>query len=382
LEIINPMRVYFDSRKEEETMTNRKVVSFFAGVLVLVLMVTFGAVFCPAEGKEFSKTLKFAEPIPPKSFMGKMHIWWAQEVEKRTNGRIKIQFFWMESLVKWKDMLQGVGSGIADLGTPAATYHPSDFPLLMVIDNMPYNTTDYWASVMAVIDTVRNDPDLVAEFKKANIKYVAPYCSGEFQFLCRKPFKQLSDVKGKTFRTHGGARVKFQQLLGINPIFMSFPEIYEALDRGTIFGYMAPIQLAHAYKHYEVAKYMVPTGSGAVIGSAHIGMNMKTWNKLPKDIQGIFMKLTTDFAAHWAEELNQIESKFREEWISKHGVTFGKLTPEDDRFARKCGAQAVEEFLAKQESEGYPARKVWNHFLTAREKYENEIKTRGYPWER
>ena len=169
-------------------MRKTRVHFFLAGFLVVLLAVTLGAITSPAEGKEFSMTLKFAEPVPPNSFQGRVHQWWAQELEKRTNDRIKIQFFWMESLVKWKDMLQGVGSGIADLGTPAATYHPSDFPLLMVIDNMPYNTTDYWASMMAVIDTVRNDPDLVAEFKKANITYVAPYCSGEFQFLCRKPF--------------------------------------------------------------------------------------------------------------------------------------------------------------------------------------------------
>ena len=42
------------------------------------------------------------------------------------------------------------------------------------------------------------------------------------------------------------------------------PELYEALDRGTIYGYMAPIQLAHACKHYEVGKYVVRTGSGTV----------------------------------------------------------------------------------------------------------------------
>ena len=74
--------------------------------------------------------------------------------------------------------------------------------------------------------------------------------------------------------------------MGLNPIFMSFPELYEALDRGTIFGYMAPIQLAEAYKHYEIGKYVVPTGSGAVLGSAHIGMNRNTWKRLPKEYSG------------------------------------------------------------------------------------------------
>ena len=59
--------------------------------------------------------LKVASPTPEKGWFGDMHKWWAQEVEKRSKGEIKAQFFWSGSLVKWPDCLPGIKSGIADM---------------------------------------------------------------------------------------------------------------------------------------------------------------------------------------------------------------------------------------------------------------------------
>jgi len=366
--------------REVSIMRKKGMKSFLAGVLVVLLLVTFGAIISPAEGKEFSMTLKFAEPVPPNSFQGRMHQWWAQEVEKRTNGRIKIQFFWMESLVKWKDMLHGVNSGIADLGVIACAYHPSDFPVFMVVD-MPYNINDYWTGMRAAIDTARNDPNLEKEFGKAGIKHLAPYCSGYLQFHLRKPIKDLSDLKNKTIRCFGGARVKYHQGLGFNPVFLSYPEIYEAMDRGTIFGYDMVMMLSDAYKLYEVGTYVIEVNSGANVGSGLIGMNLKIWNKLPKDIQKIILDLGLDFSAYYSREQMAYEDSAKAKW-QKFGVTFMKLSPEDEKLAREAGRLAREDFMNKQEANGHPARSTWEFFLKQREKYDTELKEKGYPWER
>lgn len=361
-------------------MKKKNVRSIVAGILVLFLIIGFGVITPPRQAEAFSKTLRFAEPVPPQSFLGKMHQWWASEVEKRTNGRIKIQFFWMESLVKWKDMLEGINSGIADLGVLACGYNPSDFPLFMTVD-MPYNISDYWAGMRAVIDTVKNDPNLVKEFQKAGVKHVAPYCSGFFELQTRKPFKGLKDLKGKTIRCFGGARVKFYECLGFNPVFLAYPEIYEAMDRGTIFGYGLVIMLSDAFKIYEVGDYAVQWESGCNIGSGMIGMNMDTWNGLPKDIQDIILDLGTDFAAEFARVLMDFEKNAIEKW-KKHGVTFGTLSAEDMKFAKDCGKTAREAFLNKQEAGGHPAKATWNLFQKNLAKYETELKTKGYPWKR
>ena len=61
------------------------------------------------------QTWKMSTPTGEKSWFGDLHKWWGSEVEKRSGGKIKIQYFWSDSLVKWADALPGIQSGVADL---------------------------------------------------------------------------------------------------------------------------------------------------------------------------------------------------------------------------------------------------------------------------
>ena len=307
------------------------------------------------------KNLKFASPVPPQSFYGKYQQWWADELEKRTNGRLKVKIYWMESLVKWKDMLQGLKFGATDIGLPSATYHPSDLGLLITVDP-PYNVKDYWAAMRALLDTQNNEPNLKAEMEKAGFFYVGFYQSG-FQFIqTKKPWKSLAELKGKTFRTYGGAKLKMLEYMGFNPVFMSYSEIYEAMDRGTVYGNAdGAWQLSDAFKHYEVGKYVVMPYYGSATASG-IAMSYKVFNSLPADIQAVIRQLQLDSIDRYAQDLFNLEEKVMEKWKTKYGVTIREMTPEDDKFARECGAKAREEFLAKLEAEGKPAKKL-GHIL-------------------
>lgn len=350
--------------------------------IVLCLLIGFAlALPLLATEKASAKTitLKFASPVPHKSWVGKQQQWWANQLEKRTKGKVKVRFFWMGSLVKWKDGLHGVSSGIADITNPCSTYHPSDFPNYIVLD-MPYNGNDYYAAMMATIDTVENQPDVKKEFEDKNVVFLFNWMSGFFHPATAKPVKGVQDYKGQTFRSFGGARIKWMDNMGINPVFMSYADIYEALDRGTIDGVELVLMLSDAFKHYEVVKEVILADTGFVVTCAAL-MNRKVWNSLPKDVQNIMLQLRKDYAAHYAKELMALESKIIERWQSKHGVKVRKITPAEDKVARAAGKKAQEYFLNKQEAAGHPARKVWAHYSKARQKYEDDIKAKGYPWQ-
>ena len=352
---------------------------FVMVVCVLAVALMSGSLLAQTKDQK-PMVLKFAAVVPEKSFQGQNQKWWANEIEKRTKGQLKFQFFWMESLVPWKDSYKGTTSGICDVGVPCSTYDPSTFPLYMVLD-MPYNVRDYWAGNMALIDTIENEPNLKAELQKAGIKIIGNHNSGFFQMATKRPFDKLVDLKGKSFRTFGGARIKWMENLGINPIFMSYAEIYEAIDRGTIFGYDLVFQLSSAFKHYEVTKFIGLADTGLVLTCA-TAMSTKLWDSLSKENQDIITQVRLDYASHLAEELYKLEGSMIKEWQAKHGVTMKRLSPEDDKTAREAGRQAQEWFLAKQESGGAPAKKVWDYFQNSQRKYEEEVKAKKYPWER
>ena len=114
----------------------RMYVLLIAAVWSLALITPMFSNTCMAQEAFKPVTLKYADATPQKSWFGNHHKWWANEVEKRTRGRVKVQIFWMESLVKWKDMLPGVQSRMADLGWLSSTYHPSNLPLYIILDNV------------------------------------------------------------------------------------------------------------------------------------------------------------------------------------------------------------------------------------------------------
>jgi TRAP-type C4-dicarboxylate transport system substrate-binding protein len=342
------------------------------------------ALALPAAAQELkSQTLKMANVVPEGSWFGRQHKWWVGEVEKRTVSKIKVQIFWIESLAKWKDALPAIQSGVADLAWVSSTYFPSQFPGYLMLDNLFNFGDDYVAAVLAAIDTVDNEPNLKAELAKADIILLMPHISGHAPIGTKTQMKSIKELKGKSLRTYGGVRTQFYTNIGANPIFMSFADMYEAMNRGTVdaLGDMA-IVLANAFKHYEVVKAVYSNappgvnGNGGALASGFY-MSQKKFNALPKDTQKMFLDLRREYGIRYAQTLMDDEAVIRKEWATKHGVRFHNASPEDARFIQDAGNAANEQLLKKQEADGHKGvRNTWNHYLKARQKYEAERKTK------
>jgi TRAP-type C4-dicarboxylate transport system substrate-binding protein len=338
------------------------------------------ALAAPAVAQELKPaTLRMANTVGENSWFGRQHKWWAAEVEKRTGNKLKVQIFWNESLVKWKDALPGIQSGITDLAWVSSTYFPSQFPRYLMLDNLFNFGDDYVAAMLALIDTVDNEPNLKAELAKADIILLAPHISGHAPTGTKSPLKSIKELKGKSLRTYGGVRTQFYTNLGANPIFMSFSDMYEAMNRGTIdaLGDMA-IVLSNAFKLYEVVKFVNnnnPPGSHGNGGALASGfyMSLKKFNAYPKDTQQTFLDLRKEYGVRYAQTLMDDESAMRKEWETKHGVKFYDASPEDQKFIQQAGNAANEQLLKKQEADGHKGvREVWAYYLKARQKYEAE----------
>jgi TRAP-type C4-dicarboxylate transport system substrate-binding protein len=324
-------------------------------------------------------TLRMANVVGENSWFGKQHKWWAAEVERRSGGKLKVQIFWTESLVKWKDALPGIQSGVADFAWVSSTYFPSQLPNYLVLDNLFNFGDDYVAAVLALIDTVDNEPGLRAELAKEDIILVAPHISGHAPTGTKRPLNSIRDLKGKSLRTYGGVRTQFYTNLGANPIFMSFSDMYEAMDRGTIdsLGDMA-IVLSNAFKLYEVVKNVYTNnppgvhGNGGALASGFY-MSRKKFNEFPKETQKMLLDLRKEYAVRYAQALMDDEATIINEWKTKHGVSFHDASPADQKFILEAGNVANEQLFKKQEAEGHKGvRETSAYFLKARKKYEAE----------
>ena len=351
----------------------RKTHVLIAMAITLLFGITLFSPVCIAADKPI--TLKVANFVPSGSFLGQEHTWWMKEIEKRTNGRIKIRMFWMQSLVKQTDMLPAVKAGIADIGWVPSTYFPSNLPLYMMLDNAGNCIPDYRATIMATIDTMDNEPNLKAELEREKLLVVGPYISGLGQLGMKTCMGSFTDVKKKTIRTYGSSGTNYFENLGANVLFMSYNDLYEAIDRGTIDGFQMAIALSDAFKHYEVVKciYKIDVAAAQACG---LTMNLDTFNKLPKDLQKIILDVRKEFALRYAKNLQDLEESVYKKWQTKHGVTIKELSSEEKRISENAIKDAREALIVEQIKKGHKgARAVWDYYEKTRDNY---AKTKVY----
>lgn len=331
-----------------------------------------------------SYTLKFSEIGPPRGPRAEALKWWAEEVEKRSKGDIKIKFFWSQSLVKSKATLKAVGSGLAEMGTINGVYTPASLPLWNLA-NAPFTIRDPWVGMRVWHEMRERVPELVAEAAKNNVKILFNYATGPMHLLSvKKPIKTLEDLKGMKLRATGGA-VQLLSSLGAVPVKMGFGEIYAALDRGTIDGSINYTPFIKSYKHFEVADHATEVYLGQVLGYGG-GINLKLFNKMSKDHQALLLETGKEFMDVYGRlSVDGAESAKKElmAGIDGHKVSFYTLPDEErNRWIKQVGSGFVDTWVLETEKRGIDAKKILATFEEVLGKYESELKEKGYPWAR
>jgi TRAP-type C4-dicarboxylate transport system substrate-binding protein len=103
-----------------------------AGIVCLMFMFSTSPVD-KACAQEKVITLKVANYFPPPSKQSKITEEFGAELESRSGGRIKVQFFGGGSLLKAPAMFKGVETGIADIGYSHVYYTPGRMPVSELI---------------------------------------------------------------------------------------------------------------------------------------------------------------------------------------------------------------------------------------------------------
>ncbi len=359
-------------------MNMRTTVKLLAGGLLVGLPGIAWAQSPPADIP--AMTLKVADTFPPVGFVPNQRKAWAENITKKTGGKVKFQFFWSDSLFKQADGATNLAAGVSDFANVASTYDPAKTALWMTLD-MPFNAKDYWCGMSSSVKTQREEPNISKSFKQLGFQPVMAYSSGQFQFLSKTPIEKLSDLKGKRLRSYGGARIGMNQVLGINAIFMPYGQIYEAVERGVVDGAEATILLTESFKHHEVAKYMTLAGTGFVL-AAPLSVSLKRWNSFPESLKKIFVEAGTEHDMTYAREMMEQEAVKLKEFQEKRGMKVIKLSAEDQAALQTAGKAAQESWLKDMDAKGVPARATWTHFQKLYTACEKDVADNGYPWAR
>ena len=210
----------------------------------------------------------------------------AKEVEKRTNGRIKIQNFYSGSLGGERESIESVQLGTQELATTSTGPVPNFVPETRILD-IPFLFRDK-AHARAVLDGPIGQ-ELLTKFDSKGFKALAWGENGVRHMTnSKRSVNTPADLKGLKMRTmENPVHVAAYKGLGIVTTPMAFPEVFTALQQGTVDGQENPLSVIMAANFDQVQKHLSLTGH--VYSPCVILMNKATYDKLSAGDKQIFL---------------------------------------------------------------------------------------------
>ena len=295
----------------------RSTTMAFAAALVLGLV---GAPYAEAE-----MTLTISSWAPPTHLVTRDIVQgWAAEVEKVTEGRVKLRM-----LAKHPSAPPGafdaVRDGLVDVTFTGPNYTPARHIVTVLPELFGGGKTSYINSV-AFNRIYWKYLDKAGEFKGVKLLGVFTHGPGHM-FNTKRPINSLAEMRGLKFRTGGGAGEKLAQALGISSFVKSAPETYELLSSGVADGTFFPLESVFAFKLESVVKYATIFPGGFYCVTFAFIMNEDKWNKLTKADQDLVLSVSGEHLAKRAGRAWDAADSVALEQMRKAGIEITEASP-------------------------------------------------------
>ncbi len=244
-----------------------------------------------AAGAGAPRAAAAAEPITIKmaSYGGptypiRIHLETVKDMlEKRSGGRLKVDHYPAESLVKLAKAFDAVIDNVVQVALTSAAYEPKRMAVVAAVANSPWNWDAYRFGERY------REPGNFYEFaapyfEKNGLKLMSWPNVPHGEVFSSKPIRKLEDFRGKMLRTVSSLKDPLK-LLGAEPIFIPTSELFNAIQRGTVDGGTLAISSIYSEKYFEVAPHIQL--ANLYTGSLPVIMNLKFYNSLPADLRAL-----------------------------------------------------------------------------------------------
>ncbi len=324
--------------------------------------------------------LKWAHGVPPvTTFQTGAFTPWAEIIKERTTAigkPVEIAFFPAESLVKMYDTYDALITGVCDIGSMWGPCHFKGRMPMGEVMELPFLFPSATVNSLVSQDIFKKWPEFQNDYREAKVLGFNP--PAPHQIVSRtKPIKVLEDLKGMKTMCTGGIDVDILKALGAIPVPMPMPEVFMALERGTLDVGFLNWEGVVAFKWFEATKYRTELPKGLYSNSLIISMNWDTWNRLPPGVQEIFTELSGVYLSKLCGQamdkpLDHVVGiiKQYDEKMGNPGIYY---MPEDE-YQRWVAAVTplYEKWKADVEAKGLPGRAIFEDIQRLAEKYAKE----------
>ena len=323
-------------------------------VLVASVFACIGVLTGFASAQDVTK-LSFSIWQQPEHYMVKAIRSWAEDVEKKTDGKVKIEFYYGGTLTSGPQAYDGIVNGISDIAAAASGWNPGQFPMTRIADIPLGWTSSRQASLVTWDFYKKYQPK---EWDEVHLLYLFTDAIGYLH--TKQPVRTPEDLKGMQIRGTG-SDVPLIEALGGTPVGMPFGETYLALQRGIVQGMVSNLASVQAAKIGEVVDYT--TDLNIRPANFWVAMNKQKWEGLSPDVQKAIDEASEAAVVGLGEALDNAQAAGRA-YVLEQGNEIIEPTPEAkakfEELLKPIRTQWVDEMKAK----GLPGTEVLE-FVTA-----------------
>ncbi|WP_342128687.1 TRAP transporter substrate-binding protein [Hydrogenophaga sp. OTU3427] len=305
------------------------------------------AALLAATGAHAQTVLKIGYATSATSHYGVGSTVFCDEMEKGTQGRYKCQQFPNSALGGEREQIEAVQLGTQDLVNTSTGPLGNFVPEVKIVD-IPFLFRDYDHARKVMDGPIGQDLQKKMEAKGLiNLAWT----ENGFRHMTnsKRAINQATDASGLKMRTmENKVHMDGYKTFGILPTPMAFPELFTALQQGTVDGQENPIPVILASKFSQVQKHLSLTGH--VYSPAALILSPAVWNKLSAADKAAFTEAAKKGAAAQRKKVNddenngiaQLEKEGMQVVKQVNGESFRKaVAPAYAGYAKEFGADKI-----------------------------------------
>jgi len=238
-------------------------------------------------------------------------------LEERSKGRIKVEVYPSEQLAKEMEAIRLIKTEVIDMTTTGSTL--SNWTEIMVFCELPFlfkDSTEMKKVIHGFLGK-RIEEDMI---QKAGLRPLGYFLRGDRHLTSSRPIKTPDDLNGLIIRVPNvPSFVTAWSVLGAKPTPMALSEVFTSLQQGTIEAQENPFAMIKNMGFAEVQQYLNLTGH--VVSWVYPVIGEKQFQKLPPDLQSIFLEAADEMIRYEHNLFLENEKKVQEE-LKTQGMQF------------------------------------------------------------
>jgi TRAP-type C4-dicarboxylate transport system substrate-binding protein len=333
----------------------KNTVGMFAAVATAALMTA------PAVAQQTIKITMVSGNAPGNTPIGAAIDAFSPAVDKALARTGKYRISWVHgfsgTIVKTRGELEGVETGLGDLGLVPGVFYVDKLPLYQISYMTPFTTKDVDVLAQTSKKVIDAFPEFTKEMEKYNqIPLRMSAVVENYAIWSKKELKNLNDLKGMKIGA-GGPNVPWIRPTGAVPVLSTLDTMYSALQTGVYDATLMWQQVAGAFKLCELAPHHLDANLGGVAMYIFTA-NKDAWAKYPDEVKSAIREALDP----WSEENNRRikdgTAKGLELCTKQYNQKTVRLSDEDTKAWAKSLPPVARDWAKQRDAAGQPGSKI------------------------